>query len=88
MKKEIEPEEMVKYLGRDVTKRGFRVFMHGRDGKKMLVNSWDEYEVYLASGEWFSQVADILDDPKNVPMINAQAEVFKSTEKRLKIQGK
>lgn len=47
-------EDMVCYDGRLVPKQGFRVFVYAKDGSQILVNSWEEYELALDSGQWFS----------------------------------
>jgi hypothetical protein len=50
---------MVHYLGRQVPKDGFRVFVYGKDGQQKLVNSYQEYEAQLATGNWFAQLSDM-----------------------------
>lgn len=50
----------VMYSGREVSKHGFRVFIYAKDGKKKLVNSWDEFMTYVKSGEWFSSIEEIM----------------------------
>lgn len=52
-------KEFVKYLNRDVPKEGFRVYIYGRDGKQMLVNSWDEFKLHVFSGEWFASKEEV-----------------------------
>lgn len=42
------------YLGRIVEKKHFRAFIHGANGEKRLVNSWDDYEAAMESGLWFA----------------------------------
>jgi hypothetical protein len=44
----------VEYLGRLVSKEGFRAFIYGRDNLQKCVNSWDEFENQLATGLWFA----------------------------------
>ncbi len=44
----------VLYQGRPIAKEGFRAFIYGAQGRKKLVNSWDEFESHIASGVWFS----------------------------------
>lgn len=48
-----EPEEMVIYLKRSVPKRGFRAYIYSSDGLSKIVNSWDEFELYTHSNQWF-----------------------------------
>jgi hypothetical protein len=47
------------YLGRMVPKEGFRVFIYGKDDKKKVVNSWDEFVNHMATGEWFSSPEEL-----------------------------
>jgi hypothetical protein len=54
MPREIEVPEYVRYLGRDVPKEGFRVFVYGPDDTQKLVNSWDEFQDVISSGIWFA----------------------------------
>jgi hypothetical protein len=49
----------VEYLGRLVSKEGFRAFIYGRDNLQKCVNSWDEFENQLATGLWFASVDEI-----------------------------
>jgi hypothetical protein len=46
------------YLDRIVDKKHFRAFVHGTNGEKKLVNSWDEFEAAMESGIWFATVED------------------------------
>lgn len=48
------------YLGRIVDKKNFRVFIHGANGERRLVNSWEEFEANMQSGIWFATVEDAL----------------------------
>ena len=50
-------DEKVLYLGNLVSKEHFRVYVYGKESKK-LVNSYEEYENALSSGEWFSTIED------------------------------
>lgn len=49
-----ETEKLVTYLGRSVPERGFRAYIFARDGRTRLVNSWDEFELFTHSDEWFA----------------------------------
>jgi len=49
------------YLGRSIAKEGFRAFVYGPNGKKKLVNSWDEFEASMASGLWFDSVEHVIE---------------------------
>lgn len=44
--------DSVIYNGQSIPKQHFRVFLFNNDGNKILVNSWDEYQSLIASGEW------------------------------------
>jgi|GEM_PF-2306517 len=46
-------EEFVKYNGKMIPKKGFRVYIYSRSLEKKLVNSWDEFESHVATGLWF-----------------------------------
>jgi len=48
----------VVYLGRSIAKESFRAFIYGADGSKRLVNSWDEFERFMASGVWFASAEE------------------------------
>lgn len=47
-------EETVLYLGNAVPRRGFRAFIFNVDGKRKLVESWDEFELFTYSDDWFA----------------------------------
>lgn len=49
--------ESVIYLGRAVSKNGFRVFVYSLTEQK-LVESWDEYIDHISSGVWFATMED------------------------------
>lgn len=49
-----EKDELVTYLGRAVPKRGFRAYIFNKDGNKKLVNSWEEFDVFTSSDDWFA----------------------------------
>ena len=46
------------YLGRVVDKKNFRAFIHGVNGERRLVESWEEFEANMQSGLWFASVED------------------------------
>jgi len=48
-----EPIEYVEYLGRQVPKLGFRVYVYAQDEKLKLCNSYEEYQQAIESGMWF-----------------------------------
>lgn len=49
-----EHEELVTYLGRAVPKKGFRAYIFATDGRKKIAESWDEFDLYTHSDEWFA----------------------------------
>lgn len=49
-----KPKEMVSYLGRFVQKEGFRAFIYNSDGSKKIAESFEEFEVYTSSDNWFA----------------------------------
>lgn len=51
--------ETVMYLGREVPKEGFRVFVYGRNDTQQLIESWEYYEQAMASGIWFDSKASV-----------------------------
>lgn len=62
-------DDLITYLGRQVSKEGFRAFVYGLENRRRLVNSWEDFEAHLASGIWFASVDDIpVEDIKNEPM--------------------
>lgn len=52
-------DEMVIYNGKAFPKKGFRVFVYGKDGSQKLVNSWEQFEEAIQSGAWFSRKENI-----------------------------
>ncbi|WP_325560076.1 hypothetical protein [Pedobacter sp.] len=51
--------EYVEYVGRQVPKKDFRVFVYGEDDKRRLCNSYEEYEKAVKSREWFTTVDEL-----------------------------
>lgn len=49
-----EQDEMVTYLGRGIPKKGFRTYIFATDGRKKIAESWDEFDAYVNSDEWFA----------------------------------
>lgn len=64
--------ESVIYLGRAVSKEGFRVFVYSTSGETKLVESWDEFLDAMASGLWFPT-------KNNVPMVSSTPDDVPST---------
>ena len=56
--------EQVIYNGRAVDKDGFRTFIYAADGKKKLVNSWDEFQENIGTGIWFITKQELITDKK------------------------
>lgn len=46
------------YLGRIVKKEYFRAVIYGPNGLKKIAESWDAFELAMASGLWFATVED------------------------------
>ncbi len=61
-----EIEELVPYLGRAVPRRGFRTYIFASGNKKKLVESYDEFELYTHSDEWFAtqEEAEVTKKPR------------------------
>jgi hypothetical protein len=49
-----ETEEMVTYLGRAVPRRGFRAYIFASDGRQKIAESFDEFDLFTHSDEWFA----------------------------------
>ncbi len=49
-----EPEELVPYLDRAVPRRGFRAFIYASEGRQKIVESYDEFKLFIHSDEWFA----------------------------------
>ena len=52
--REIEPEETVTYLNRVVPREGFRAFIYSTDGRTKIAESYDEFDLFVHSDEWFA----------------------------------
>jgi hypothetical protein len=65
------------YLGRIVEKKHFRAFVHGSNGEKKLVESWEAFEAAMQSGIWFAS----LEDAQAMKEIALEAEANKLDEK-------
>lgn len=68
------------YLGRIVDKKHFRAFIHGTNGEKRLIESWDAFEAAMQSGVWFPTVEDAQASKSLVEDIH-QGEVLAVEEK-------
>lgn len=55
----------IMYLGRWVSKQGFRTFVYDENGMQKLANSYPEYEEMIATGLWFAE------KPSNKPEIQS-----------------
>lgn len=58
------------YLGRIVPKHNFRAYIYGSNGRKKLVESWDEFESCMQSGLWFATASDEI-----VPVVEEKPKV-------------
>ena len=61
--------ESVEYLGRLVSKDGFRVYVYGLEAQKKLVTSWEQYQAHLETGNWHSSIDEI---PKKETPVEAK----------------
>jgi hypothetical protein len=48
-------DETVLYMGRKVPKHGFRAFLFSKDGKRMIAESYEEFEARIQTGYWFDK---------------------------------
>jgi hypothetical protein len=58
-----ETEELVSYLDKQVPRRGFRAFIYARDGRQKIAESYDEFDLFTHSDEWFATKEEA-DTPK------------------------
>jgi len=56
------------YLGKLVSKAGFRTFIYAADGSQKLVKSWDEFEAHMGLGTWFAEKSAIPKAPEVKPV--------------------
>lgn len=63
---EHEHEELVPYLGKTVPRRGFRAFIYARDGRQKIAESYDEFDLFTHSDEWFATKEEALIPKKSV----------------------
>tara|TARA_R110000868_G_C10972576_1_gene770474 strand:+ start:10974 stop:11318 length:345 start_codon:yes stop_codon:yes gene_type:complete len=77
------------YLGRIVSKENFRTFVYCPAGTQRLVESWDEYEQAMSSGNWFATLEDskaseaVVEKPKRVrkpAKVSAAVEMLEADE--------
>ncbi len=61
---------LVQYLGRAVPKHNFRTYIFASDGRKKLVESYDEFDLFIHSDGWFATKED------------AEAEATKKSRKK------
>jgi len=47
--------EHVLYRGARVPVAHFRAWVYGAEGAAKLANSWDEYKLLVATGQWFDE---------------------------------
>lgn len=73
------------YLGQIVDKKYFRTFVYSMNGKKKLVESWDEYERDMSSGLWFSTQEDA---QKRIPVEKPKRMRNKPVEKKQELEQK
>jgi hypothetical protein len=56
-------DSTVMYQNRAVPRDGFRVFIYNSDGDKKLVNSYEEYERHIKTGDWHPEQL-LVSEPK------------------------
>jgi hypothetical protein len=49
----------VTYFGRTICTEDFRAWIYGKNETKKLVNSWNEYQENINSGEWYASKEDL-----------------------------
>jgi hypothetical protein len=59
-------EPMVVYQGRTVPRNSFRAFVYSADGE-YLANSYEEFQVCIASEKWFETKAEALQPKSEKP---------------------
>lgn len=52
--------EKVLYRGNLIETDGFRAYVYGQDNLKKLVNSYEEYEAHINSGDWFDDKPELV----------------------------
>jgi hypothetical protein len=75
-----EPVELVPYLGRSVPRRGFRAYIYHTDGREKIAESYDEFELFTHSDEWFA-TKDEAQAPKK-PVLEEPKEELKKPRKK------
>jgi len=72
----------VNYLGRSIAKEGFRAFIYSANGQTKLVESWEQFENYMASGIWFASKEEIVEQKvEEVDGIAESKQVYKKRGK-------
>lgn len=66
MMQEQKHDELVPYLGKKVPRRGFRAFIYARDGREKIAESYDEFDLFTHSNDWFATKEEAL-VPKRTP---------------------
>ena len=78
------PLELVTYQGRQVPRKGFRVFVYGKNDTKKLVNSFDEFESHIQSGNWYERIEELQDCTPIQNSVKQFDEVQKAQKKARK----
>ena len=82
MMQEHEHEELVPYLGKSVPRRGFRAFIYASDGREKIAESYDEFELFTHSDNWFATKEEAL-----APKKEAIEEPKEPVKPRKKTEG-
>jgi hypothetical protein len=77
-----EPEELVLYLGKKVPRRGFRAYIYARDGRERIAESYDEFDLFTHTEEWFATKEEAI-----TPKKQAVEEPKESIKPRKKTEG-
>jgi len=77
-----ETEELVSYLGKSVPRRGFRAFIYARDGREKIAESYDEFDLFTHSDDWFATKAEAMAPKKEVIAPKEEIEAPKKPRKK------
>ncbi len=58
----------VTYLGRTICCDDFRTWIYGKNDTKKLVNSWNEYQDHINSGDWYASIEDLEKESTSEPV--------------------
>ena len=80
-------ESEAMYMGRVIPKEGFRAFVYGKENRRRIVESWDEFMCHVETGEWFSspeelQAVEELESYETPNIVHMEFEEVKSNRKK------